>query len=107
MYYSDGETLIFRSDQQRRPPTRQAARGPQRATAPDWNQLVARMSKLEERLSLLEQRLAMAQSAPSPERRAKEPEEIPTPVAAGNVRVSLHAEGGAVATVGPVKVEHQ
>lgn len=107
MYYSDGETLIFRSDQQRRPPPRQAPREPQRATAPDWNQLVARMSKLEERLSQLEQRLAAAQSAPPARRRAQEPEDLPTTIAASDIRVSLHADGGAMATVGPIKIEHE
>lgn len=107
MYYSDGETLVFRSDQQRRPPARQAPREPQRAVAPDWNQLVARMSKLEERIGQLEQLLAAAQSAPTPGRRAKEPEAVPTAITGSDVRVSLHAAGGTMAAVGPVKVQQE
>lgn len=115
MFYGDGETVIFRSGDPRhqRGPSRRGKRAPEpeyeerrAAPAPSLGQVLnERMAHLEARLERLEAQLEQARQAAAP----------PAPPAGGGgrrsrggqggeVKVSLHAEGGAQATVGTVRM---
>lgn len=122
MYYTHGDTVIFRSDRPERTPphTRKRAREREaeervqepRRSQPSVEQVLAmRVSELEERLARIEAELQAAREVevarPAP----------PTPrqggggrqrqgQAPGEVKVSLHAEGGAQATVGQVRMRN-
>ncbi|MFZ5814480.1 MAG: hypothetical protein ACOY93_04175 [Bacillota bacterium] len=105
MYYTHGDTVIFRSDRLERPPERRRReRDPGvRPSKPSPEQvLTARILQLEERLARLEAELEQARQAPPPRQggqtrgRSGKGEQA--------VRVSLHAQGGAQATVGEVRL---
>lgn len=105
MYYTHGDTVVFRSNRPERVTPRfdQRSRGPERESRRverPADTLLERLEKLEARVAELEAELKAARRHPS--RAASGPGEQP----AGEVRVSLHAEGGTHATVGPVRFIH-
>lgn len=111
MYYTHGDTVIFRSDRPERTPQRPRQRAPEREreerpVEPSTRQvLLNRVSALEERIARLEAELEEARQAPPrPERQSSGPRVAPS---GGQVKVSLHADGGTQATVGQVRMVSQ
>lgn len=103
MYYSHGDTVIFRSDRPQRPFVPSRERG-QRPSAPPLEIVLAdRVAQLEARLSQLEASLTEARQAQAqaPSRSAPKKGGSKGP---GEVRVSLQADGGSQATVGQVRM---
>lgn len=116
MYYTNGDTLVFRADsrtewspsrRRERAPGLDQVREPRRAERSAEHPLADRVAQLEARLERLEADLAEARQAqavqatsPSPSRGGRRSRSNP-----GNeVKVSLHAEDGAQATVGQVRM---
>ncbi|MFZ5823842.1 MAG: hypothetical protein ACOY94_05875 [Bacillota bacterium] len=113
MYYTHGDMVIYRSDRPERTPQRPRVRTPEREPGerpvePSTKQvLLRRVSELEERLARLEAELEEARPGGRPaQRQAHEagPRQHPR---SSEVKVSLHAEGGTQATVGPVRMVSQ
>lgn len=111
MFYTHGDTVVFRSDRPDRqertqPRARQREREPRPAEPSLEQRLAERVAQLEERLARLEAELAEAREAgdrPAPRRAGGGARKGQ----AGEVKVSLHAEGGAQASVGQVRMLSQ
>lgn len=111
MYYSHGDTVIFRSDRSQRPfvPSRERERGQgHRPSAPPLEIVLAdRVAQLEARLSQLETALTAAreaQAAAATTAAARPGSKKGGGKGPSEVRVSLQADGGAQATVGQVRM---
>lgn len=111
MYYTHGDTVIYRSDTPKRNPQRfeqrerPAEKEPRPAEPSTRQVLTARIYQLEERLARLEADLEEARQAsvqPAPRKGGG-----PRQGQGGEVKVSLHAEGGTQATVGQVRMVSQ
>jgi len=105
MYYTHGDTVVFRSTRPERVAPRfdQRLRGPERESRRverSADTLLERIERLEARVAELEAELRSARRHAA--RGAPGAGEQP----AGEVRVSVHAEGGTHATVGPVRFIH-
>lgn len=106
MYYTThGDTVVYRSNR----PDRAASRSDPRLRAPERESrrlerpadaLLERLERLEARVAELEAELRAARRHAG---RGKPGQEAQ---AGGEVRVSVHAEGGTHATVGPVRIVH-
>lgn len=115
MSYTHGDTVIFRSDRPERSLPRSRLREPERDREREPRHAQPRAEQIwETRLSVLEERLARLEAELAEAREAARHQPDP-PVArsggskgkkgqAGGVKVSLHAEGGAQATVGEVRM---
>ncbi len=110
MYYSHGDTVIYRSTEQRlgQPPRGRQAPRRRREPVPEAS-LSDRIARLEARIAELEEELAVGRmgggrrpTAPLVgETGARNMPQVPE-----SIKVSLHAGNGAHATVGQVRVEH-
>lgn len=114
MYYTHGDTVIYRSDRPERTPQRPWQRAPERErearpAEPSTRQLLMRrVSALEERLTRLEAELEEARQASArPAQRQGQSNGPRLAPGGGEVKVSLHAEGGTQATVGQVRMVSQ
>jgi len=113
VYSNHGDTVIYRSTEQRNSPSPRQRRPvqPRREQAPEAS-FSDRLARLEARVGELEAALAGPRAAGSGRPGRPEPEpksEAPTvrPLEPEGVRVSMHAGNGVHATVGQIRVEHE